>query len=354
MVPSPSNDALIAAVRGRDAAEVERLIASGAHVNSRDPTSRLTGLMFAAGVGDTKICRSLIFAGALVNAVDDAAGATALHKACQGGNLEAVQVLVEAGAFVNQQTTTTGHTPLVEAIWFKSDAIVRYLLDHGARTNIDTYYAFTIDDHINYALRVNEGAAGHDALLRIQAMVAERKEALSRQQGGQNLNAAILKGDLAAVRTALKAGEDIEQRYPAMGTFQDGHTPLLIAARDGHTEIVSELIRHGANVNAVESVFGAVPLHKATYHGYLETTKLLAHAPGINLDYQGPSNGYTPLHDALWHAYPECAKALLDAGARTDLVAWDGKLPLDIAVQELGPDHPIVSELRRAAGERHA
>ena len=219
--------------------------------------------------------------------------------------------------------------------------------------NIDTYYGFTIDDHINYALRVNEGTAGHDALLRVQSMVAERKEVISRQQRGQNLNAAILKGDLAAVRAALKAGEDIEQRWPVTGTFQDGHTPLLIAARDGHTEIASELICHGANVNAVEPVFGAVPLHKATYHGYLEITKLLAKTPGVNLDYQGPSNGYTPLHDALWHAYPECAKALLEAGARTDLLAWDGKLPLDVAEQELGPDHPIVKELRGRAKNRH-
>jgi uncharacterized protein len=97
-----------------------------------------------------------------------------------------------------------------------------------------------------------------------------------------------------------------------------------------------------------------VPLHKANYHGYLEMTKLLAKAPGVNLDYQGPSNGYTPLHDALWRAYPECGKALLNAGARTDLLAWDDKLPLDIAVQELGPDHPIVGELRGRAKNRHA
>ena len=38
---------------------------------------------------------------------------------------------------------------------------------------------------------------------------------------------------------------------------------------------------------------------------------------------------------------------LLDAGARTDLVAYDGKLPMEIAVEEFGPDAPIVAELRR-------
>jgi uncharacterized protein len=345
---------IIAAAESGNVEEAMLVLPFGGDPNTTDEVSAQTVLMITASRGHADMTKSLIQYGADVNASDRRAGATALHKACQGGHLGAVQALVEAGAFVNQQTTTTGHTPLVEAIWFKSDDIVRYLLEHGARINIDTYYGFTIDNHINYALRVNEGKAGHGALLRIQSMVGERKEAISRQLATQNLNAAVLKGDLAAVQAALRAGEDIEQRYPATGTFQDGHTPLLIAARDGHIEIVSELIDRGANVNAIEPVFGAVPLHKATYHGYLEITKLLAKVPGVNLDYQGPSNGYTPLHDALWHGYPECAKALLDAGARTDLLAWDGKLPLDIAVQELGPSHPIIDELRGQAKNRDA
>jgi hypothetical protein len=67
------------------------------------------------------------------------------------------------------------------------------------------------------------------------------------------------------------------------------------------------------------------------------------------LNYQGPSNGYPPLHDALWHAYPECAEVLLDARARVDLVAYDGKLPIDIAIQELGESHRVVARLRELA-----
>jgi ankyrin repeat protein len=350
-VKTPSSDGdVIAAVRARKADALGRLLVAGGNANARDAASSLTALMFAAGIGAAELVSLLTSAGALVNAVDDLAGATALHKASQGGHLEAVQALIRAKAFVNQQTTTTGHTPLVEAIWFKSDAIVRYLLDHGARINIDTYYGFTIDDHVQYALRVNQGTAGREALLRIQTMLTERKKEIERQQSSETLNSAVLSNDLAGVRAALAAGENIEQKWPATGTFQDGHTPLLIASRDGHTELVAELLSHGADVNAVEPVFGAVPLHKATYHGYLEITKLLARALGVNLDYQGPSNGYTPLHDALWHGYPDCANVLIEAGARVDLVAYDGKLPIDIAVQELGPNHPIAEELRKRKG----
>ena len=61
-------------------------------------------------------------------------------------------MLVEAGAHIDLQATTTGHTPLVEAIWFKSDDIVAYLVDRNARIELNTYYGFTIDDHINYAV----------------------------------------------------------------------------------------------------------------------------------------------------------------------------------------------------------
>lgn len=48
------------------------------------------------------------------------------------------------------------------------------------------------------------------------------------------------------------------------------------------------LVTAGADVNAVEPIFGAVPLHKATYNGYLEITRILAEAPNVNLNYQGP------------------------------------------------------------------
>lgn len=338
---------LVASAESDNVEEAMLVLPFGADPNTVDEASGQTVLMIASARGNTRIANLLIQFGADVNAIDPRAGATALHKACQGGHLDAVKTLVEARAFVNQQTTTTGHTPLVEAIWFKSAEIVRYLLDHGARPDINTYYGFSIDDHLAYALRVNQGRVGHDALMRIQAMVAAAKEEIARQKTSQKLNSAALENDLPGARAALADHEDIEQRWPSTGSFEDGHTPLLIASRNGCTEIVAELIRQGANVNAVEPVFGAVPLHKATYHGYLEITKLLAAAKGAHLDYQGPSNGYTPLHDALWHSYPDCAQALIDAGARVDLVAYDGKLPVDIAVQELGAEHPIVEKLRK-------
>src|SRR4029078_3329435 len=79
-------------------------------------------------------------------------------------------------------------------------------------------------------------------------------------------------------------------------------------------EIALVLLEAGADVNATEPTFGAVPLHKAVYNGHVELTCLIAGRPGVNLNFQGSTNGYSPLHDAIWHGYEECARILVDGG----------------------------------------
>lgn len=338
---------LIASASKGDLDEAMKVLPFGADPNCRDEVSGQSALMIAGGRGHLNVVEALLRHGVNPNAIDPRAGTSPLHKACQGGHLEVVKALVEAGAFIDLQATTTGHTPLMEAIWFASDAIVEYLLERNARLELKTYYGFTLDQHLQYALNVNKGA-NRPALPKIQEMIAQRR-ANDEPKKSSPLNAAVLNNDLEGVRKAIAAGANLEERYPIVCSFSDGHTPLLIACRDGREEIVAELIKAGADVNAVEPVFGAVPLHKATYHGYVKITQMLAKAAGVNLNYQGPSNGYTPLHDSLWHGYADCAQVLLSAGARTDIVAYDGKLPIDIAIEQFGPKHEIVLELERIA-----
>jgi uncharacterized protein len=345
-VPTETKDSsLIRAVRARATEEVGSLLPEGADPNARDPDSTLTALMFAAGMGSDAVVALLVAAGALVNAIDGRAGASALHKACQGGHLQTVKELTKAGALINLQTTSTGHTPLIEAIWFASDEVVDYLLGQGARVELVTHYGFSMDDHIKFALNVNQAPTAHTALLRIRSLVDERRKNDERGQSQAALINAVLAGDLQAVRAALDAGAPVDQRYPIVGSFNDGHTALLIAAREGLSEIVALLIEAVADVNAVEPVFGAVPLHKATYNGHEDIVRLLAAAVNIDLDFQGPSNGYTPLHDSLWHGFRGPADVLIDAGARLDLVAYDGKLARDLAIQSFGAQDPIVARL---------
>ncbi|MEZ5785363.1 MAG: ankyrin repeat domain-containing protein [Xanthobacteraceae bacterium] len=337
---------LIAAASTNNHGEAMLVLPFGGNPNTVEPASGLTVLMIAAGRGHAEMVRTLLAFGADPNAADRRAGTGALHKACQGGHLAAAKLLVEAGAHIDLQATTTGHTPLVEAIWFKSDDIVDYLINRNARIELKTYYGFTIDDHINYAVNVSHGQDDQRKLARIRELVAQRRERDARARELAALIAAVQSKNLDALQAALRGGASTEERYPIIGSFDDGHTPLLIAARNGETEMVRVLLQAGADVNAVEPVFRAVPLHKATYNGHVEITRLLAAALGVNLNYQGPSNGYTPLADALWHGFAECAAVLLDAGARTDIVGYDGKRALDLAIEKLGPDHAVTQRLR--------
>lgn len=338
------NAALVSAVKQADSGQVSALVAEGADPSYRDPGTGLTVLMLAAGQGDADSVRALIGAGADVLTADPRAGATALHKACQGGSLDVVKALVESGAFVDAVAPTTGHTALMDALWFKFPEIARYLMDQGAGLNLSTHYGFSLKEHFEYELDVNQ--VGKDRLLLAEQYLKDRQATDDQMVSQQELMAAVTRGDTAAARDLIAAGADVDERAPRLNNFNDGHTPLLVAARDGHTDIVRLLLDAGADVNAVEPVFGAVPLHKAVYNGHAELTRIIAAKPGVQLDFQGATNGYTPLHDALWHGYEDCSQELVSVGARLDLRGHDGKLPLDLAVEVFGADHPLTGRIR--------
>lgn len=334
---------LLAAAKANDVAEAELVLPFGANPNLIEDGTGQSVLMLAAARGHVEMVNELLKYGANPNLLDARAGTAAIHKACQGGHLGCVRALIQGGAFIDLQTTGTGHTPLVEAIWFTSDAIVEFLLGRNARVERTTYYGFTIDQHIAFALMANKGKDSEARLNRIKQLVEARR---AKDEAAQSnpLLAAAHADKIDDFRKALAEKPNLEAIYPVIGTLDDGHTALLIAARNGNLEMVQELIAAGANVNAVEPVFGAVPLHKATYNGHEKITEALTRASGINLNYQGPSNGYTPLLDALWHGYAGCARILLAAGARKDIAGYDGLYPIDMARNQL-PGDPILDLL---------
>jgi ankyrin repeat protein len=346
----PAGSALLTAVARGRAETVRALLAAGADPNVRQPDTGLTALMVAAGRGHGDIVTALLTAGADALTADPGAGATALHKACQGGSLAAVKALVDAGAFVDAVAPTTGHTPLMDALWFKHPDIVGYLLDQQAGIGLSTHYGFTMAEHLAYELKVN--AIGGERLRAAHEHVTERQRRDAERVAGQQLMAAVAAGDVTGVRRLLGEGAAVDERAPVLNGFNDGHTPLLVAARDGHAQIAALLLAAGADVNATEPTFGAVPLHKTVYNGHVELTWLIASQPGVRLDAQGATNGYTPLHDALWHGYEDCAQILVDSGARLDLLGHDGKSALDLAVDVFGAAHPLTRQIRTAPRTR--
>jgi ankyrin repeat protein len=338
------DEALLQALWSGDGDAARAHLRGGADANARDRASGLTALHIACGRAQPDFVRLLLDAGADPYVVDTVAGASPLHTACQGGSAEIVRMLLGVGAFVDCVAPTTGHTPLFDALWFKFPEVVRELLDAGASLNLSTHYGFSLAEHISFETAAN--LIGRDAFAKAAALVAKRRASDEAQKAGQFLMAAVVAKDAIAVRAHIKAHADLAARFPRVNGFNDGHTPLHVACRDGTPEIVADLVAAGAPVNTIEPCFMATPLHKAVYNGHVDITRLLVAVPGIDLDVQGGTNGYTALHDAIWHGFETCTEILLAAGARVDLRGHDGKTPLDVALDSFGSDHRITALIR--------
>jgi ankyrin repeat protein len=136
-----------------------------------------------------------------------------------------------------------------------------------------------------------------------------------------------------SVRKLLETGADPNEVHPYVGEGLEGHTPILIASRNGYTEIARMLLKAGADITIVGGQMLANPAHKAAYMGHPEMMRLLAEHKDFSKikNAQGPLNGYTPLMDAVWHGHFETAQILLESGADRNLRSWDGKTALDLA-----------------------
>jgi len=80
-------------------------------------------------------------------------------------------------------------------------------------------------------------------------------------------------GDLAGVQAELDKGVDVDEDDSSWGSW--GETPLQLAARYSHNEIVELLIDNGADVNVKGGNLGGMPLHHAAFEGHKEIVELL-------------------------------------------------------------------------------
>jgi ankyrin repeat protein len=110
---------------------------------------------------------------------------------------------------------------------------------------------------------------------------------------------------------------------------RDGNTPLLLACRGGHLEIMTILLEAGAD-KSVESKRGETLLHYAV-HTSCEMVRLLL-AAGCEAD-KADKPGYTPLHKACMSGSSVDIATLLERGADHNLANSNGDTPIHIACQ---------------------
>jgi ankyrin repeat protein len=107
-------------------------------------------------------------------------------------------------------------------------------------------------------------------------------------------------------------------------------TPLHLAARQGHLDIVRILLdRAGANTNARDWL-NCTPLHGAASEGHLEIVRILLDRAGSDANARDKYNS-TPLHLAAEQGHLEIVQILLAQNADANAADDRGWTPLDLA-----------------------
>jgi ankyrin repeat protein len=220
----------VACARG-NAEIIEQLLQAGADVNTALPEGE-TCLMSAASTGSLPSVKALLVRGASVNAVESWKGQTALMWAAAEGHAAIVDALIEAGADVNARSKA-GFTPLLFAVRKGSVPAVRSLLKANASVN-DIAKAAAISSN-STARPVSDATSA----LAMAVINAHFDVAGVLVEHGADPNAPDARGSilhaLAWIRKPGAAGGD--QAPPqASGTL----TSL---------ELAEALLKHGANPN---------------------------------------------------------------------------------------------------------
>ena len=137
---------------------------------------------------------------------------------------------------------------------------------------------------------------------------------------------AIIDNDLNLVKFLLNINTSADTANDSVvhGT-ENGTTPLFVASEEGHTEVVSLLLKANADPN-IQTEKGASPLFIASQEGHTEIVSLLLKAnadPNIQIE-----DGPTPLFIASQEGHTEVVSLLLKTNANLQI---DDPAPLCVA-----------------------
>lgn len=291
-----------------------------------------TALRSAAWGGHSQAVRLLLEAGADVDGCDGE-GRTAVRAAAWGGHEETVLTLLDYGARVDK-ADSKGRTPLIAAAYMGHHEAVEILLDHNADVNLADGDGRTA---LSVAALCAPTAAGVKSYGEVVCLLLERgADPGHRDHDGMTpVLLAAYEGHEDIVELLLEAGADVDETAGPNGSSPSAAavTPLLAAAAMGHMKTVSRLLFWGAAVDAIDCE-GRTALCLAAARGSAEVVRALLDR-GLDENHKDDL-GWTPLHAAACEGHRAVCAALTERGsmARVGEMDIEGRTPLILASQE--------------------
>ncbi|MBY0495755.1 MAG: ankyrin repeat domain-containing protein [Cyanobacteria bacterium] len=246
-----------AALNG-DAELASMLLYAGANVGAKTRIGGYTPLHLAAQVGNAAVIAPMVAAGAQVSALT-ATGATALMQAAHSGNADSVRILLENGADPNVKETANGQTALMFAAASDRIDVVKLLLARGADINatsrVEDFSALTTSSEVDQNGVPRQAQPPQRGDVPGVTRPFNYNELIGKHGGLSALHFAARQGAIATAEALIAAGADVNQRCAG-----DKTTPIIVAAVNGHFDLVSMLLDQGADPNLVSEA-GMFPLY---------------------------------------------------------------------------------------------
>lgn len=286
-----------------------------------------------------------------INAQNDI-GDTALKIASARGHEDIVKLLLRVpGININAQDID-GETALMRAVFWSNKTMVTLLLNAGADPNIKNNEGKTALDQAREKFKPILEALINETKIPISlAPVVSLDQWFTAAKQGDldviqklidkvDVNVQDHDGDSALILAANNGHENIVKlllQSPNINVnMRDklGFTALMPASRDGNPNIVKLLLaKPEIDVN-MQSNAGTTALWVASAWGRENVVKLLLAVPNININAQ-EDRGWTALMAAGINNWSDAVpKLLLDAGADPNIKDNTGKTVLDIAKPE--------------------
>ena len=153
---------------------------------------------------------------------------------------------------------------------------------------------------------------------------------------------ATLKGSLECVRVLVD-----EAASPTNPPFANTDlSPLSLASRAGHLDVVTFLIEAGAENKPNSN--GQYPIHLSAREGHVDVCRFLVRREGWDLP--DKYHEWTPLFHAARYGHAECLRLFLEAGAQIRIVDELGKSPIHYAAWN-GHNHCVALLLESSRNE---